>query len=124
MPIGGPDCLNSGFLPAAYQGSIFRPGGDPVAYVKPLEPDARLQRSKLDAMRELDRAAVAERFAHADALESAVANYETAFLMQSAVPEVATLAGESEATRKLYGLDSTNDMTRKYAESCMRARRL
>jgi hypothetical protein len=128
MPIGGPDSFNSGFLPATYQGSLFRTGGDPVAYVRPPEAGSadatgRRQRARLEAMRALDRS-VAERFGHADALESAVANYETAFLMQSAVPEVADLKGESDATRRLYGLDSTNDMTKKYAESCLRARRL
>src|SRR5437763_2378083 len=37
MPIGGPDSFHSGFLPATYQGSVFRAGADPVAYIKPLE---------------------------------------------------------------------------------------
>ena len=123
MPIGGPDNFNSGFLPATYQGSVFRAGADPVAYIKPLDREPRVQRSKLDAMRELDRA-VAERFAHADALESAMANYEMAFRMQSAVPDFLDLAGESAATRRLYGLDSADTMTRQFAESCLKARRL
>ena len=55
MPIGGPDSFNSGFLPATYQGSVFRSGGDPVAYIKPLESSPRVQRSKFAAMRQLDR---------------------------------------------------------------------
>jgi hypothetical protein len=123
MPIGGPDSFNSGFLPATYQGSVFRAGADAVAYIKPLEPEPRVQRSKFTAIRELDRE-VTERFAHADALESAVANYEMAFRMQSAVPELADLAAETVATRKLYGLDSPNAMTRQFGESCLKARRL
>ena len=123
MPIGGPDSFNSGFLPATYQGSVFRAGADPVAYIKPLEPAPRVQRSKFAAMRELDREVTA-RFAHADALESAVANYEMAFRMQSAVPEFLDLAGESAATRSLYGLDSPDAMTSRFAESCLKARRL
>ena len=49
MPIGGPDSFNNGFLPATYQGSVFRAGADPVAYIKPLEPEPRVQRSKLAA---------------------------------------------------------------------------
>ena len=110
MPIGGPDSFNSGFLPATYQGSVFRAGADPVANIKPLEPEPRVQRSKFAAMRELDRE-VAARFAHADALESAIANYEMAFRMQSAVPEFLDLAGESAATGRLYGLDSPDAMT-------------
>jgi hypothetical protein len=123
MPIGGPDSFNSGFLPATYQGSVFRTGGDPVAYIKPVDTDPRVRRGKFEAVRALDRA-VAERFAHADALESAVANYETAFRMQSAVPEFLDLAGESAVTRRLYGLDSPEPMTRNFAESCLKARRL
>jgi hypothetical protein len=123
MPIGGPDSFNSGFLPATYQGSVFRAGADPVAYIKPLEPSPRVQRSKFKALRELDRE-VAARFGHADALESAVANYEMAFRMQSAVPEFLGLAGESAATRRLYGLDSPDAMTSQFAESCLKARRL
>jgi hypothetical protein len=123
MPIGGPDSFNSGFLPATYQGSIFRAGADPVAYIKPLEPSPRVRRSKFAAMRALDREVTA-RFVHADALESAVANYEMAFRMQSAVPEFLDLAGESPATTRLYGLDSPDAMTARFAESCLKARRL
>src|SRR3954453_3438597 len=71
MPIGGPDSFKSGFLPATYPGWVFRAGGDPAPYTKPLEPSPRVRRSKFTAMRELDREVTA-RFAHADALESAV----------------------------------------------------
>jgi hypothetical protein len=123
MPIGGPDSFNSGFLPATYQASVFRTGGDPVAYIKPAESKPSLQQSRLRAMRELD-GAVAERFGAADALESAVANYEMAFKMQSAVPESLDLAGETPVTRRMYGLDAPYDRTRLYAESCLKARRL
>ncbi len=123
MPIGGPDSFNNGFLPATHQGSVFRAGTDPVAYIKPLDREPRVQRSKLEAMRELDRA-VAARFEHADAVESAVANYEMAYRMQSAVPDFLDLAGESAATRRLYGLDSADVMTRQFAESLLKARRL
>ena len=123
MPIGGPASFGSGFLPATYQGSIFRTGGEPVANIKPLEERPEIQQSKFRLLRQLD-AKVAERFDHADAIESAVANYEMAFRMQSAVPDVAEISGESQAVRKLYGLDSPDPMTRAYAENCLRARRL
>ena len=123
MPVGGVDNFNSGFLPASYQGSMFRTGADPLPNVKPLEVRPSLQVSKFEAMRELDATRV-ERFGNADALESAVANYEMAFRMQMAVPEVMDLSGESRATRELYGLDHTNAATRLYAENCLRARRL
>ena len=123
MPIGGPDSLNSGFLPASYQGSIFRTGGDPVAYIKPSDSTPAARLSKLETMRELDRS-VAERFGKSDPIESAVANYEMAFRMQTAVPEALDLAGETALTRRMYGLDATYDRTRVYAESCLKARRL
>jgi hypothetical protein len=123
MPIGGPDSFNSGFLPATYQGSVFRTGGDPVAYIRPAEATADVQRSKLAAMRELDRE-VTERFGRPDALESAVANYEMAFRMQTAVPEALDLGGETALTKRTYGLDAPYDRTRVYAESCLKARRL
>ena len=123
MPVGGPDSFNSGFLPATYQGSVFRTGADPVANIKPPAGAKRAGRGTFDALRELD-GEVAGRFGHADALESAVANYEMAFKMQTAVPEALELAAETEATRRLYGLDAPYDRTRLYAESCLKARRL
>ena len=44
--------------------------------------------------------------------------------MQVAVPEIANVEQESQATQKLYGLDSTNDYQKYYALQCLRARRL
>ena len=123
MPIGGPANFSSGFLPATYQGSLFRAGADPIANIHPLETDPKLQQSKLVAMRRLDRSVV-DRFDRSDALESAVANYEMAFRMQSAVPDVADITGESAAVKTLYGLDAPDPATRAYAENCLRARRL
>src|SRR5262249_28475001 len=123
MPIGGPDSFHSGFLPATYQGSVFRAGADPVAHIKPLQREPRLPPRKFATLRALGQEGT-PRFAHADALEAAVANYEIAFRMQSAVPEFLDLAGESALTRSLYGLDSSEGMTRQFAESCLKARRL
>ena len=59
-----------------------------------------------------------------DALESAIANYELAARMQVAIPELMDVSGESEATRKLYGLDAPYVHTRTYARECLLARRL
>src|SRR5438309_641362 len=56
IPPGGLDNFNSGFLPAAFQGSVFRAGDPPVANIRPLERDANQQRQKLDLLRRLDQA--------------------------------------------------------------------
>jgi hypothetical protein len=121
IPPGGWDCFGSGFLPATYQGSSFQKGRQPVADLERLEKTAELQRRKLDLMRTLDRAAIA-RAGSDDQLESAIANYELAFRMQSAVPELMDVAGESQATHKLYGLD--DPATEAYGRQCLVARRL
>ncbi|MBL8294253.1 MAG: DUF1501 domain-containing protein, partial [Bryobacterales bacterium] len=57
-------------------------------------------------------------------VEAAIRNYETAYRMQAAVPELCDLRGETEATRKLYGVDSENAGMAAYARQCLLARRL
>jgi hypothetical protein len=57
-------------------------------------------------------------------VESAIANYELAFRMQSAVPELMDLTGETELTKKMYGLDHDYEQTRIYGRQCLTARRL
>jgi hypothetical protein len=123
IPPGGLDNFNSGFLPAAYQGSLFQPGDPPLANIRRLETSEKQQRAKLDLLRRLDRE-LAERSGHADAIESAIANYETAFRMQSAVPELIDIGGETAATKRLYGLDAPYEPTRIYGAQCLIARRL
>jgi uncharacterized protein (DUF1501 family) len=59
-----------------------------------------------------------------DEIESAISNYELAYKMQSSIPELTQFDAESEATKKLYGLDSTDPNTRSYAAQCLLARRL
>lgn len=123
VPPGGLDNFNSGFLPAAYQGSIFRASDPPVANIRRLEPTEQHQRSKLDLLRQLDQS-VRERTGRADEIESAIANYETAFRMQTAVPELMDVNGETPATRRLYGLDAAYAPTRTFGAQCLIARRL
>ncbi len=122
IPPGGMDCFNSGFLPASYQGSVFRPSGDPVANITPAEPTPDLQRKKLDLLRTLDQG-VLGRLGHHDGLEAAIANYELAFRMQAAVPELMSLDGESAATQRLYGLFDRYPPTQIFARECLLARR-
>jgi hypothetical protein len=123
VPPGGLDNFNSGFLPAAFQGSVFRAGDPPVANVSPVEKSADLQKAKLSLLNKLDTA-TRDRFGAADEIESAIRNYETAFRMQAAVPELMDLKGESAATKKLYGLDADFPQTRTFGRQCLIARRL
>ena len=123
IPPGGLETFGNGFLPATFQGSIFRPGERPLANVKPTEASPELQRGKLDLMSQLDGASI-ERLAHDDEVESAIQNYELAYRMQSAVPELVDLRGESPETRKLYGIDAEFPHTRTFAKQCLVARRL
>jgi hypothetical protein len=123
IPPGGLDNFNSGFLPAAFQGSVFRAGDPPVANVVPLEPAGPLQRGKLELLKKLDAGAKA-RYGGADEIESAIQNYETAFRMQAAVPELMDLKGESAATKSLYGIDAKYPQTQTFGRQCLIARRL
>ncbi|HVU88158.1 MAG TPA: DUF1501 domain-containing protein [Pirellulales bacterium] len=121
IPPGGADCFGSGFLPVAYQGSSFRGSGQPVADLDPLEARPELQASKAALMRQLDRQLLA-RTPHDDRLEGAIANYELAFRMQSAVPELSDLSGETRTTHEMYGLDDPR--TEVFGRQCLLARRL
>jgi hypothetical protein len=123
IPPGGLENFGNGFLPSSFQGSIFRTGAYPVANIHPAESRPGLQLNMLALMRDLDRAQL-ESKGHNDQLESAIANYELAFRMQSAVPELMALKGESDATLKLYGLDADYEHTRTFAAQCLVARRL
>ena len=123
VPPGGLDNFGSGFLPASYQGSIFKPSDVPVANVKPREATPARQRAKLDLLAELDGGAEAV-LREDDQVESAIRNYELAWRMQSAVPELVDISGESRAMRELYGIDSADKHTATYARQCLLARRL
>lgn len=123
IPPGGLDCFGSGFLPAAYQGSIFLPREQPVANIQPQESDSRIQKNKLDLIARLDRATFAASGYDAR-IEGAIQNYETAFRMQSSVPELMDLHGEPKSVKKLYGLEADYENTKTFGLQCLLARRL
>jgi len=123
IPSGGVDCFGPGFLPASHQASLLRNDLPALANIQPLETAPGLQRDKLTSVRALDAAALTRLGSH-DALEAAIANAELAYRMQMSVPEATSIHGESEATRRLYGLDSTSEHTRSYGRQCLVARRL
>lgn len=123
VPPGGLENFGSGFLPASYQGSVFKPAAVPLANVEPREATADAQRRKLDLLARLDGAALA-RDGEDDGVESAIRNYELAFRMQAAVPELVDLSGETAATERLYGFEAPDKNTQTYGRQCLLARRL
>lgn len=119
---GGPPAWGSGFLPAAYQGVTFRPGPQPILHLRPpagISPEQ--QRQTLELVQALNRRHLAARPGD-DELEARIAAYELAFRMQAAAPELVDLTRESEATRRLYGLDDPT--TREFGQRCLLARRM
>ena len=123
VPAGGMQNFANGFLPANHQGSIFLNEHPVLQNTSPLEKSAEIQKQKLRFLHEVDGNLEA-RLAHAEAIESAIQNYELAARMQLEVPDVTDISKESEATKKLYGLDALYENTRTYAAQCLMARRL
>jgi hypothetical protein len=121
-PVGGPKNWSSGFLPATFQGTQFRTGDTPILHVKsPEGVSPERQRSKLDYLREINERWGAGKEDDTE-LDARVRAYELAFQMQSSGPEAVDLAKESEATRKLYGMDDPDTET--FGRNCLMARRL
>lgn len=123
IPPGGQEVFGSGFLPATHQASLFKSGAVPVANLQSSDTTAEMRERKVQLMHRLDRSLLS-RIGPTDAVESAIANQELAFRMQTAVPDLLNLGGESEETRKMYGFDAAFEATRVYARQCLLARRL
>ncbi|MBB5033508.1 DUF1501 domain-containing protein [Prosthecobacter vanneervenii] len=123
VPHGGVGVFSNGFLPAQHQASIIKADAEEaVKNIRSRQPRAR-QRRQLDFISDMDHrfASMAQHDVHVDA---AIANYEMAWRMQSAVPELCDISGETEATKKLYGMDGPDDTRTAYARQCLLARRL
>jgi len=118
----GPSVYSSGFLPAAYQGTLLRDGPAPILNLKPphgmTESD---QRDMLDTLRWYNQRHL-EKNPDESSLEARLASYELAFKMQTTAPELADLSKETPATRVLYGLDEAG--TGSFGSKCLMARRL
>ena len=122
-PHGGVGLYGSGYLPANNQGSILQVDQEePIKNVKPKE-SLREQRDRLNFHKSFDMD-----FLHSigknSQVEAAIRNHEVAYKMQAAVPELCDLNGETETTKKLYGLDSPDTQTAAYARQCLLSRRL
>ena len=125
-PRGGPNAgvanWNNGFLPASTQGTVFRPTGDPILDLRPPSGiTADQQRARLDHLAALNEQHAAK-FPGSSELSARIASYELAYSMQATAPEAVDLSKESEATRKLYGLD--DPVTEPFGRQCLLARRL
>ncbi len=121
-PWGGTLQWSNGFLPAAYQGTVFRSAGDPVPDLStPRDISSSSRNAGMQWLADMNRG-YAESHPGDTTLDARLRSYELAAHMQLSVPEATDLAGESEATRKLYGLDQPE--TGPLARRCMLARRL
>ena len=122
IPPGGLGCFSNGFLPAAYQGSGFKYGDKPIANIGRTETTLELQQNKLDLIRKLDAGVVDRvgRWTKSNRL-SPIRNWPS---VQAAVPELMDLKGETEQTKKSYGLDAEFRNTGTFGRNCLIARRL
>lgn len=120
--LGGPKNWSAGFLPAVFQGTQLRNEDPPLFHVAPpREVSDRQQRGKLDFLASLNRRFGADKPDDTE-LAARLNSYELAYRMQSAAPEAVELGKESDATRRLYGLDE--EVTRPFGRLCLMARRL
>jgi uncharacterized protein (DUF1501 family) len=111
----------SGFLPSSHQGVCLRPGANPVLYLAdPPGVSREARRALLDDLADLNRRE-AELQGDPETL-ARVASYEMAFRMQTSVPELTDIRGESEATLEEYGPEVRRPGS--YAANCLLARRL
>jgi hypothetical protein len=118
----GPAVYGQGFLPAAYQGTSFRPGPSPILNLHPAggtKPEE--QREMLDALRTLNQHHLEARNRDSE-LSARMSSYELAFRMQMAAPEATDISTESEATRRLYGID--DPVSADFGSRCLLARRM
>lgn len=122
VPNGGLENFGSSFLPASHQATMLRATGTPVDNIVPHGSSA-VQQQKLALIAKQD-AAFAGTTSDPAAIEAAIVNYETAFRMQTSVPDVADVSAEPVHIRNLYGLDSDDEHQRFYATQALRARRL
>ncbi len=118
---GGAANWSNGFMPSHFRGVTFRNQGDAVLHLSnPAGIDARMQRSRLNLIRDLndERAAITGD----PEIASRVAAYELAFRMQTAAPDLLDFSKEPPKTLELYGIGK--DPTHTYGSNCLLARRM
>ncbi len=111
---------HSGFLPSRYQGVHFHSKGDPVLYVSnPPGVDRQDQKQVIDTVNGLNR--LRNEIVDNPEIATRIAQYELAFKMQSSVPELVDMSGESQETLDTYGAKPGDGS---FASNCLLARRL
>lgn len=121
-PISGAKNWTSGYMSAAYQGTVVRATGTPIHNLKtPAGMTDRVQRKLLDRLREKNQQHF-ERRQDNSSLAARIASYELAYKMQQHAPEAVDFSQETEATQKLYGLNENR--MRDFGSKCLLARRL
>ena len=120
QPNGGANSYGSGFLPSVFQGVQCRSQGDPVLYASdPQGMNRGLRRRSLDALKQLNELQALE-LGHPETL-TRIAQYELAYRMQTAVPDVMDISKETKETHKAYGAEPG---VASFANNCLLARRL
>lgn len=127
LPYNQKGNFSAGFLPIAHAGTIIQGSGrDPIPFLHAPESAHYItpaaDREGLELLQKTNRAHAAATEAPEAAFEARIASYELAAKMQLSAPEAFDLNSESEATRKLYGLDNT--VTADFGRRCLLARRL
>ncbi|MEM6366181.1 MAG: DUF1501 domain-containing protein [Planctomycetota bacterium] len=121
-PQGGAGNWSNGFLPAKFQGTPLRPEGSPILDLNPPAGiTRRQQRNDLDLLAKLNQHHLAKRPDRSD-LSARIDSYELAYKMQTEVPGVIDLDGESQATLDQYGIGQPS--TDAFGRKCLLARRL
>jgi hypothetical protein len=120
-PYAGGQVWGSDFLPGAHQGTRVVPGAEPVANIRRRTPTSELQQLELGLLQRMNGRYQAQRAADPQ-LAARMQSFETAFGMQSAMPEVFDFSGETRETFGMYGLEPGS--TSGFAWQCLAARRL
>ncbi len=104
-PTSGAPNWSNGYMPASYQGTLMRSGGQPILNLRPpANIDAASQRAEIDLLNELNRNYSQDRNGNSE-LQARIASYELAFQLQIAAPEAMDLSQETAETIAMYGID-------------------
>ena len=121
-PRGGAAAWTSGYMPAEFQGTLFRSQGAPILNLKnPVGIDGGAQRRSLDVLLQLNKNHLGRRGGDSE-LAARIESYELAFRMQSGASEAVDIENESKATQDLYGLN--REETEYFGRQCLLTRRL